>query len=70
MAVLKRSAGHVSHGRTIQYQTNRILAALPREDFKRLAPHLTAGRLPYKLSITPPTNASTACASQTAVSVP
>lgn len=44
-------AAHVSRGRTIQYQTNRILAALPREDFKRLAPHLSASRLPYKLNI-------------------
>jgi CRP-like cAMP-binding protein len=51
MADLKRSPGHVSRGRTIQYQKNRILAALPREEFKRLAPHLTAARLPYKLSI-------------------
>jgi CRP-like cAMP-binding protein len=51
MAESTAPARHVSHGRTIQYQTNRILAALPREDFKRLAPHLTVSRLTYKLSV-------------------
>jgi CRP-like cAMP-binding protein len=47
----KASSSHVSRGRTIQYQTNRILAALPADDFKRLSPHLRATRLSYKLSV-------------------
>jgi len=51
MAESKGLTQHISGGRTIQYQGNRILAALPREDFKRLAPHLTASRLTYKLSV-------------------
>ena len=70
MADLKRSPGHVSRGRTIQYQKNRILAALPREDFKRLAPYLTAARLPYKLSIYTAGERIDRVASQTAASVP
>src|SRR6266705_762298 len=43
---------HISRGRTIQFPGNRILAALPPDDFARLAPHLTKTTLTYKLSVT------------------
>jgi CRP-like cAMP-binding protein len=42
---------HLSRGRTIQFQKNRILAALPPADFARIAPHLTETPLTYKLSL-------------------
>lgn len=54
MPALKAPSSHVSRGRTIQFQTNRILAALPPEEIKRLTPHLTAVPLPYKLSVHKP----------------
>ena len=46
-----RAGPHVSRGRTIQYRDNRILAALPPEDFERLDPHLTRSPLAYKRSL-------------------
>jgi CRP-like cAMP-binding protein len=51
MREFKPVGPHVSLGRTIQYKANRILAALPPEDFERLAPHLTPTRLTYKRSL-------------------
>jgi CRP-like cAMP-binding protein len=42
---------HTSRGRTIQYQTNRILSALPAADIARLTPHLTDRTLAYKQSV-------------------
>jgi hypothetical protein len=45
------AGSHVSRGRRIQYQENRILAALPPEDLHRLTPHLTSVPLVYKRSL-------------------
>jgi CRP-like cAMP-binding protein len=45
-----RSA-HVSRGKTIQYPHNRILAALPPAEFRRLAPHLTETALTFRQSL-------------------
>jgi CRP-like cAMP-binding protein len=42
---------HVSRGRRIQYRENRILSALPTDDLRRLAPHLTQSPLAYKRSL-------------------
>lgn len=42
---------HASHGRTIQYQQNRILSALPPDEFERLAPHLQQTTLTFKRSL-------------------
>jgi CRP-like cAMP-binding protein len=42
------SSAHVSHGKTVQYAQNRILSALPPEEFRRLAPHLTETPLRFK----------------------
>jgi CRP-like cAMP-binding protein len=39
---------HNSRGHRIQYRQNRILAALPPDEFLRLVPHLTQSPLPYK----------------------
>lgn len=47
----RSNGAHVSHGTTIQYPTNRILAALPAEEFERLAPHLTETPLTFKQSL-------------------
>jgi CRP-like cAMP-binding protein len=44
----RAEAKHVSRGARIQYPNNRILAALPNEEFQRLAPHLTETPLTYK----------------------
>lgn len=44
-------SGHVSKGKTIQYPKNRILAALPPEEFQRIAPHLTETPLTFKMSL-------------------
>ena len=51
MPVLTLAGPHVSRGRTIQYRENRILAALPKAEFERLAPHLTRSALTYKRSL-------------------
>jgi CRP-like cAMP-binding protein len=48
------SPAHVSRGKTIQYAQNRILSALPAEDFRRLAPHLTEKPLTFKQSLSKP----------------
>jgi CRP-like cAMP-binding protein len=45
---------HVSQGRTFQFQTNRILAALPPDEMARLAPHLRETPLPFKHSLWKP----------------
>jgi CRP-like cAMP-binding protein len=45
---------HVSRGRRIQYQKNRILAALPPDEFQRLAPHLAETPLAFKRSVCKP----------------
>lgn len=50
----KPSSAHRSRGRTIQYSENRILAALPPDEFRRLAPHLTDTPLKFKQSISKP----------------
>ena len=50
----KPDSRHVSRGATIQYPGNRILAALPDNEFRRLAPHLTLVPLTYKLSMSKP----------------
>ena len=42
---------HASHGRTIQYQQNRILSALPPDEFERFAPHLQQTTLTFKRSL-------------------
>lgn len=42
---------HVSRGRTIQYPRNRILAALPPREFRRVAPHLAEAPLTFKQSL-------------------
>ena len=42
---------HISAGRTIQYPRNRILAALPPDEFRRLAPHLAETALTFKQSL-------------------
>ena len=52
MRVLTSTDSHVSRGRTIQHLENRILAALPPDEFLRLAPHLTLSPLTYKHVIT------------------
>ena len=46
-----RPSGHVSRGKTIQYRENRILSALPPEEFRRIAPHLTETPLTFKQSL-------------------
>ncbi len=46
-----KTSTHVSRGKTIQYLQNRILAALPPEEFQRLAPHLTETSLTFKQSL-------------------
>jgi CRP-like cAMP-binding protein len=48
------SGAHVSQHRTIQFSANRILAALPPEEFQRLAPHLVETPLTFKLSLSKP----------------
>src|SRR5690242_10174503 len=40
--------GHDKSSRTIQYRSNRILTALPANEFRRLAPHLTEIELNFK----------------------
>src|SRR5689334_18012651 len=45
---------HVEQGRTIQFQTNRILAALSPDDLHRLAPHLTDTPLTFRRSLSAP----------------
>ena len=47
-------SAHVSHGKTIQHPQNRILAALPADEFRRLAPHLTETPLTFKRSLSKP----------------
>jgi CRP-like cAMP-binding protein len=47
----KPVAAHLSQGTTIQYRQNRILSALPPEEFRRLAPHLTEKVLTFKQSL-------------------
>lgn len=51
MPVLRTARTHLSRGRTIQYQENRILSALPPDDLSRLEPHLTRTPLLYKQSV-------------------
>src|SRR6187399_390241 len=51
---LKASGAHISSGRTIQHAKNRILAALPADEMRRLAPHLTETPLTFKLSLSKP----------------
>jgi CRP-like cAMP-binding protein len=43
--------GHVSGGKIIQHSHNRILAALPPDEFRRLAPHLIEAPLTFKQSL-------------------
>lgn len=45
---------HVSRGKTIQYLQNRILSALPLEEFQRLSPHLTKRPLKFRQSLSKP----------------
>jgi CRP-like cAMP-binding protein len=47
----KPNTAHVSRGKTIQYSQNRILSALPPEELRRLAPHLTEKPLTFKQSL-------------------
>ena len=42
---------HISRGRKIQYQENRILAALPADEFQRFEPHLQHSPLIFKRSL-------------------
>jgi CRP-like cAMP-binding protein len=51
MAEPRAARSHVSRGRKIQYQENRILAALPRADFQRIAPYLREEPLAFKRSL-------------------
>jgi len=53
-AMRSKTSAHVSRGRTVQYPQNRILAALPPEEFRRLAPHLTDAALTFKQSLSKP----------------
>src|ERR1051326_3304465 len=46
-----RPSPHVSRGKTIQYSQNRILSALPPDELRRLAPHLTEQPLAFKRSL-------------------
>ena len=46
-----KSCPHVSRGQRIQYETNRLLSALPPDEFRRLAPHLTEKPLTFKQSL-------------------
>ena len=48
---ISHTRSHVSGGRTIQYPRNRILAALPPDEFRRLAPHLVEAPLTFKQSL-------------------
>ncbi len=48
------SGTHVSRGTIIQHARNRILAALPPEEFRRLAAHLTEAPLRFKQSLSKP----------------
>ena len=45
------SAAHVSRGKRIQYPTNRLLSALPADEFRRLAPYLTETPLAFRQSL-------------------
>jgi CRP-like cAMP-binding protein len=47
-------SSHVSRGRKIQHPQNRILSALPADEFRRLAPHLTNTTLAFKRSLSKP----------------
>jgi CRP-like cAMP-binding protein len=47
----KPNTAHISRGKTIQYPQNRILSALPAEELRRLAPHLTEKPLTFKQSL-------------------
>ena len=47
----KPRTAHVSRGKTIQHPHNRILAALPPDEFGRLAPHLTEAPLTFKQNL-------------------
>jgi CRP-like cAMP-binding protein len=51
---LKPGGVHVSRGRTIQHPENRILSALPADQMRRLAPHLTETPLTFKRSLCKP----------------
>ena len=51
MPAHRPARAHLSRGRTIQYQENRILSALPSEDPSRLEPHLIRTPLLYKQNI-------------------
>ena len=54
LPTLKPDNAHVSRGKTIQHPNNRILAALPAREFRRLAPHLTETALTFKRSLSKP----------------
>lgn len=46
--------GHVSRGRQVQFAKNRILEALPPEEFRRISPFLTSVQLEFKKSLYKP----------------
>lgn len=50
----KPKTAHVSRGKIIQHARNRLLSALPPEEFGRLAPHLTEKPLTFKQSLSKP----------------
>lgn len=66
----KADGGHISRGKTIQYSSNRILAALPPEEFRRLAPHLVDTPLKFSRSLSNRANPSRTSAFLTAASAP
>jgi CRP-like cAMP-binding protein len=51
MAEAATARPHVSHGRKIQYRENRILAALPPDEFARFTPYLRQSPLTFKRSL-------------------
>jgi len=51
MAEFQRAGSHISRGRKIQYRENRILAALPPDEFERFAPRLQQSPLTFKRSL-------------------
>jgi len=51
MAEFQRAGSHISRGRKIQYRENRILAALPPDEFERFGPRLQQSPLTFKRSL-------------------
>jgi CRP-like cAMP-binding protein len=49
-----RPTGHISRGRQVQFSKNRILEALPPEEFRRISPFLTSVQLDLKQSLYKP----------------